>query len=185
MNPVRWRATAAILFALSTVFLASVLVLPLVKTPQHSVYRGPATPYVGGDTSISGYYIPTVDSGTTITVSVDDFRAGALDISIFPSQVGGVSPSGPPVYFKTPLINTTEFFRADQTQPYGIYVISRNYTAFTIIIEATYSPYYWLTGYDTIGVSAAFAAGILLYYYSFTSKRWRLEQEAIREATSH
>ena len=182
MNPVRWKYLSAVMFVLSLIFLASIIFLPQLKSPQHAVYNGPAVSYNGGDTAVSGYYIPTVDNGSKVTVSIDDFKPGAIDISIFPSQTGAVSPAGLPVYIKTPLINTTEFFKADATQAYGIYVVSRNSSGFTLIVEATYSPFFWLSTYASLGVILTFATGILLYYYNFTSKRWKLEQQAIREA---
>lgn len=182
MNPVRWKYLSAVLFALSLIFLASIIVLPQVKAPQHVVYNGPSVSYAGGDTAVSGYYIPTVDAGTRVKVSINDFRAGAVDISIFPSQTGAIAPAGVPVYIKTPIINTTEYFTADATQAYGIYVISRNTSRFTLVVEATYSQFFWLSTYASVGVMLTFATAILLYYYNFTAKRWRLEQQAIREA---
>jgi hypothetical protein len=182
LNPVRWKYLSSVMFVASLIFLGSVLVLPQYKSPQRAVYQGPATPYTQSGTTISGYYIPTVDEGSRVTVSIDDFLAGAIDVSIFPSQVGAITPSGGPVFVKTPQINSTEFFIADTTQPYGIYIISRNSTKFTLIVEATYSGYYWLMTYSSIAVALAIATGVLLYYYNFTAKRWKLEQQAIREA---
>ncbi len=182
MNPVRWKYLSAVLFALSLLFMASIIVLPQVKAPQHVVYNGPSVSYAGGDTAVSGYYIPPVDVGTKVTVSLDNFRAGAVDISIFPSQTGAISPTGVPVYIKTPIINTTEYFTADETQAYGIYVISRNTTRFTLIVEANYSAFFWLSTYSSVGVILTFATAILLYYYNFTAKRWKREQQAVREA---
>jgi hypothetical protein len=182
MNPVRWKYLSAAMFVVSMTFLASVLVLPLYKSPQRAVYQGPATPYTKSGTTISGYYIPTVDEGSRVTVSIDDFLAGAIDVSIFPSQVGAISPSGGPVFVKTPQINSTEYFISDTTQPYGIYIISRNSTKFTLIVQANYSGYYWLMTYSSVAVALTIGTGVLLYYYNFTAKRWKLEQQAIREA---
>lgn len=182
MNPVRWKRVSAVLFALSLIFMASVLILPLYKSPQQAVYKGPAVLYSGASTTISGYYIPTVDAGSKVVVSIDDFIPGAVDISVFPSQPGAIAPTGGPVYIKTPLINTTGYFTSDATQAYGIYVVSRNSTKFTLIIDATYSQFYWLSTYASVGVFLSFATAILLYYYTFTSRRWRAEQQAIREA---
>jgi hypothetical protein len=182
MNPVRWKYLSAVFLVLSLTLLVSVIVLPGVKSPQHVVYRGPAGSFEGGQTAISGYYIPTVDGGSTVTVSIQGFVPGNVDISIFPSETGGISPIGGPVYIKTPLINSTVTFRAESTQAYGIYVISRNGTNFTVVVEATYSPYYRLFTYASVGVILTFASAILLYYYNFTSKRWKLEQQAIHEA---
>jgi hypothetical protein len=182
MNPIRWKYLAAGFLVVSVAFLAAAIALPLWKSPQRAVYYGPASPYAPDGTTLSGYYIPTVDNGSTVRVSVDNFRPGSLDISIFPSGAGGIAPTGTPVYTKTPLINSTASFTAAATQPYGIYVISRNFTRYTLIIEATYSPNFWVASYTPIAIAAVLGSAILLYYYSFTSKRWVLEQRAIRDA---
>lgn len=182
MNPVRWKYLSAALFVMSIVFFASIIALPQVKTPQHAVYRGPAVPYGTGDTALSGYYIPTVDAGSKVTISIDEFVPGDVDITVFPTQPGAIAPTSGPVYIKTPLFNLSATFKENVTQPYGIYVISRNGTKFTLGVEATYSPFYWLPAYSSIGVILVLATGVLLYYYTFTSKRWKLEQQAIHEA---
>ena len=182
MNPVRWQYASAVMFVLSLIFMSCVLVLPLYKSPQQAVYRGPAVAYSGGNTTISGYYIPTVDAGSKVSVSIDDFIPGAVDITVFPSQPGAIAPTGGPVYIKTPLINTTGSFTSDATRAYGVYVVSRNSTKFVLIVAATYSQFYWLSTYASVGVFLTFATAILLYYYTFTSRRWKLEQQAIRQA---
>ena len=182
MNPVRWEYTAAVMLAISLFLLGSVFILPVIKSPQHAVYYGPSNTFNGGGTSISGYYIPDVDAGSRVTVSIYDFIPGAVDISIFPSQEGGVTPAGGPIYVKTPTINTTEYFTSTTTQPYGIYVISRNESRFILIVDATYSPWYWLPSYNAVTLFLTFGSAVLLYYYTFTAKRWKNEQKAIREA---
>jgi hypothetical protein len=182
MNPVRWKYLSAVFLVLSLIFLASVEILPLQKSPQHVVYQGPAYSSPEGGATISGYYIPTVDTGSRVTVSIYDFVPGLVDITIFPTQSGAISPSGSPLYVKTPQINTTEYFISDSTQPYGIYIYSRNNSRFTLIVDATYSPYYWLSTYASVAVFLTFASAILLYYYNFTARRWRYEQAEIRRA---
>jgi hypothetical protein len=183
MNPSQWRRVSIVLFASSLLLFGLLQALPFYTAPQSVVYKGPAVPYGPGDTVVSGYYVPPVDARTKVSVTIDDFRPGALDISIFPTQVGDIAPAGVPVYVKTPIINQTATFSVNASQPYGIYVISRNFTGFTLIIGATYSPFYWLPTYSSVAVIFVFAAGVLFYYYSFTSKRWAREQNTIREAT--
>lgn len=182
MNPVRWKYLSGVLFVLSIIFLGSTIVLPQVKSSQNVVYRGPAVAYGAGNNVVSGYYIPVVDAGSKVTVSMDDFLPGAVDISVFPSLMGGISPDGVPVYLKTPLINSSVTFTANATQAYGIYVISRNSTRYTLVVEAIYSSFFWLDTYTSVGVILTLSTGILYYFYQFSSKRWLNEQKAIREA---
>jgi len=182
MNPVRWRYLAAVFLAISVIFLASGLILPNWKSPQRTVYYGPAAHYAPDGTTISGYYIPAVDNGSMIKISAYNFIPNTLYISVFPSETGGIAPTGTPVYSKAPTINSTVTIAALATQPYGIYIISHNFTKYTLIVEATYSPYFWVSNYTPIVIAAVLGSAALLYYYTFTSKRWVNEQKAIREA---
>ena len=182
MNPVRWKYLAAIFLIISAAALGSFLVLPQWKSPQRAVYYGPVTQFAPDGSAISGYYVPTVDNGSRIVVSVYNFIPGELDLSIFPSETGAVAPAGRPVYTDTPLFNKTEIIPVNATQAYGMYIISRNFTHFTLIIQATYSPYFWVSNYTPVAIAAVLGSGVLLYYYSFTSRRWVAEQKAIREA---
>ncbi|MDA4127809.1 MAG: hypothetical protein OK452_11510, partial [Thaumarchaeota archaeon] len=76
MNPVRWKYLATVFLFISLIFLAATLTLPLVKSPQEVRYLGPAVPYFGGNTTVSGYYIPTVDQGSTVKIAVSNFVPG-------------------------------------------------------------------------------------------------------------
>ncbi|HZW84366.1 MAG TPA: hypothetical protein VFE91_00485, partial [Nitrososphaerales archaeon] len=158
------------------------IVLPSWKFQQTTSYSGPIVPYIGGNTSLSGYYIPPVAAHSKVSISFYNFIPGSIDISIFPTQLGNIAPAGEPVYYGTLLTNATYTFNSADSVPYGLYVISYNHTAYTLKIAATSSPYFWLTTYTSVGVMATFASGVLLYYYSFTSRRWKAEEEAIREA---
>ena len=182
MNPVRWKYLAAAFLASSLIFLASTYYLPTLKVNQNLSYPGPVVPYYGGDTSLSGYYVPPVAAGTTVTFSFYNFLPGTVEISIFPTQTNDISPVGPVVYDGTLLTGGSYAFRSNSSQAYGLYVISHNNTSYLLVINATFSPYFWLNAYTSIGVMACIASFILLYYYNFTSRRWRLEQRAIQEA---
>ncbi|MDA4127742.1 MAG: hypothetical protein OK452_11175 [Thaumarchaeota archaeon] len=182
MNPVRWKYLAAVFFCLSLTFLAATLVLPLVKSQQEVFYQGPAVSYFGGDTAVSGYYIPTVDQGSMVKIAVSNFVPGGIELSVFPTKEGEISPTGGSVFFQTLPSNITVSFTSKSAQAYGIYVISYNGTTYVMRVSAVFSSYFWLTAYTFVGTAASLSSGILLYYYSFSSRRWKLEQQAIREA---
>ncbi len=185
MNPVRWRTLSGALFVLSLVFLAATVFLPTQKYDQLASYRGPAVSYYGGDTAVSGYYIPPVQPNSKITVSLYDFIPGSVDISIFITQMGSIAPVAgiTPLYLGTPTTNQTIIFPSQDSQPIGMYVISHNRTSFILRIHAIYSPFFWLSTYTSAGVILTLGTGVLLYYYTFTARRWKLEQKAIEEAT--
>lgn len=186
MNPVRWRSTALIFLAISVVFLVGTITIPEVRWPQTAVYQGPAVPYFGSNTALSGYYIPTVEKGTQVNVTFSNFVPKKVEISVFPTRPGDIAPvpGTIPVYANTLLSNSTISFRALETQPYGVYVISYDNTTFLMKVRAVYSPFYWLASYSVAGAICAFASAILLYYYTFNSRRWTKEQKALREAAA-
>jgi hypothetical protein len=182
LNPVRWKYLAALFLCISLAFLAATLVLPLVKAPQAAIYQGPAVSYFGGDTAVSGYYIPPVDQGSLVKVAVSNFLPGQVELSVFPTKENTISPTGGSIFFQTLPSNITVSFTSKETQPYGIYVISYNGTTFILRVTGVFSSYFWLASYTFAGVAGTLASGILLYYYTFTSRRWKMEQQAIREA---
>ncbi len=183
MNPVRWKYLAAIFLFVSLLFLAATLALPLLKSQQEVTYNGPVVSYFGGDTAVSGYYIPTVDQGSSVKIALSNFVPGDVEISVFPTKEGTIAPSGGPIFLQTLHSNFTVSFKAQATQPYGIYVISYNRTTYLMRVFAVFSPYFWLGSYAFAGVVGALSSGILLYYYTFMSRRWKLEQQAIKEAS--
>lgn len=186
MNPVRWKHLSLALLIISVGFLVSTFVLPEVRSPQDTSYRGPSVPYLNGTTALSGYYIPTVEKGSQVNITFTDFVPRMLEISVFPTQPGNIAPVPGvlPVFAKTLVNNFTLTFKALDTQPYGVFVISYNKTTFVMRVRAIYSSYYWLSTYSAVGVIATLASGILLYYYTFTARRWMDEQQAVREATA-
>lgn len=189
MNPVRWKYLSGVFLLLSAAFLASTFILPGFKENQVVTYHGPAVPYSPGNTvlqntSLSGYYIPPVDQGSIIRVSFYDFKPNSVEISLFATRVGEIAPveSQQPLYVGTLVANSSYTFRAAASQPYGIYVISHNRTTFVMVVNAVYSPFFWLPTYESAAVILTVASVVLLYYYNFTARRWRLEQKAIEEA---
>lgn len=182
LNPVRWKYLAAVFLCISLIFLTATLFLPLVKSPQVAAYQGPAVSYFGGDTAVSGYYIPPVDQGSLVKISVSNFLPGHVELSVFPVKENTISPSGGSIFFQTLPSNITVSFTSKETQPYGIYVISYNGTSFILRVTGVYSSFFWLSSYTFAGVAGSLASGVLLYYYVFNSRRWKMERQAIKDA---
>ena len=179
MNPVRWRYLSSLLLCLSVAFLVSTLFLPLAKSQQELTYLGPAVPYVS-DTSLSGYYVPPVAAGSQVEVSLTGFTPESLYISVFPTRESSIAPSDTPVYYGSPLTNSSIRFFSAASIPYGIYIVSHNRTTYTIRIEGVFSQFYWLGTYLSIGVFLTVGTGALFYYYTFAARKWKWEQEALK-----
>ena len=169
-----------IIFFLGTIFL------PFVKTHQTAVGTGPASPYGGSDTTLSGYLIPPVDQGGRINIVITGYTPRSISFSLFPSAGGDLSPSGPPLILVSNFSGPIErlSFVSPETQAYGIYVVSGNRTQFVIAVDGYWSPYYNLRGYASEGLFVALGGFLAYYYFRHFELRRAIEEKARQETTS-
>lgn len=171
--------------AVAALVVAVTIVLPLVSFPQTERQQGPEVPYGNSSYSISGYYIPTVPQGTSITVEISGYAPGTVILSLFPTSQNTIAPSGPPVAsFQRPTgPNASATFLSPSTQPYGIYVVSYNGTSYAITISAIWSPFYVVRLYTYPAAFALIVFAIIAYYFHETAGRRRSEREAMKYIT--
>ena len=74
---------------------------------------------------------------------------------------------------------------APVAEPYAIFIASTNRTSFAIAIRGTWSLFYVLRGYISEGLFATLAAALATYYFRTFESRKAVEEQAIKEATSH
>jgi hypothetical protein len=178
---------ALIITVVSLVFSICCLILPEISTEQTMLAEGPTTPYGQADYTFSGYVIPPVPLHSEIIVAIDGYIPNSLTFSMFPAASGNLAPTGPA------LIAVSNFsgapFRvtvnAPVAEPYAIFVSSTNRTSFAIAIKGTWSLFYVLRGYIFEGFFATLGALLATYYFRTVENRKALEEEAVREATSH
>ena len=77
---------------LGAVLFAATLTLPQVKSVQEATYHGPLVPYYNGTDSLSGYYVPPVEEGTPLNFTFSNFIPGKVEVSIFSTNPGDISP---------------------------------------------------------------------------------------------
>jgi len=142
-----------------------------------------------GPTSVTGasqywidtFILPTIDSGTTVTIYLRGDHAGGLGITIIPYQ------GGAPVVGASPIINyifevdqstLTAQARANMTSDYFVSIVSiRN--NYTLTISSIWSPFESLRAYLYPGLSMLPAGLLIIYYDRIIEKR----DEEIRKAT--
>jgi hypothetical protein len=146
---------------------------------------GPVVPYRGSNETLSGYFIPPVDVGETINISVSLFSRASLDILIFPTGEGSIAPAGPPLLQASPPgTSYATSLVSPQTQAYGIYVVSHNRTEFLLRVASVWSPYYVFRTYLLPAVALVMATGVATYYFTLATKREEVFEEALAEARS-
>ncbi len=183
MKASRWVRFFELLLIVALVFLVATLIMPAIKTPQELLATGPVRPYGNFNYTISGYYIPPVNEGDVVRVSIANFTPSSVEISVFPTQESTIAPAGPPIFEGSPVgRNYTNVFLSTQTQPYGIFVTSYNRTAYLLSVESSWSPFYNLREYFAPAIFLVFGAAVALYYYILTARKEALFEKAIQEA---
>src|SRR5712691_3564447 len=148
MRPSEWRALTTGALCVSVALLISTFVLPLVKSSQAVNYVGPTNPYAGSDTMLSGFFIPPVNRGDPIKITVSNFSQRSILMTLFPASPGNITPAGPLLLQQIATgTNFSATVKSTETQPYGLYVVSYNMTGYDLKIESVWSPYYVVDTY--------------------------------------
>jgi len=171
------------------VFVAAVcsvglsFLLPFVSLPQKVTYPGPEVPYDGVNYTINGYYIPTVAQGTPINLTLCCYQPHDVFLSLFPSRESEIAPTAPSILTMNPVTNdsTSGSVLAPGTQPYGIFIIAYNHTAYKLTLSSVWSPFYVVRDYTEWLLLFALASGVLAYYYWETAERRRNERKVWAE----
>lgn len=171
------------IFVAAVCLMGISLALPFVRLPQRVTYLGPEVPYDDVNYTINGYYIPTVSQGTPINITICCYQPRDVFLSLFPSQESEIAPSGPSILTMNPTSNgsLSGSVYAPATQPYGIFIVAYNHTAYTLTLSSAWSPFYVVRDYTEWLILFALASGVLAYYYWQTADRRRNERRVWAE----
>jgi len=174
---VEQRASLA-LFVVAVCSVGLSVLLPFVSLPQRVTYLGPEVPYDSVNYTINGYYIPTVAQGTSINITLCCYQPHDVFLSLFPSRESEIAPTAPSILTMNPTSNgsSSGSVAAPATQPYGIFIIAYNHTAYTLTLSSAWSPFYVVRDYTEWLLLFALASGVLAYYYWQTADRRRNER---------
>jgi hypothetical protein len=183
LTPSGGKALSRFVTVVSVAFLFLTIILPYLKFPQSATFSGPTTPYILSNTTLSGYFIPPVDKGNPIKITISNYSKGSVSLTVFPTAPGNIGPAGPVILEGTPIGTTfTASIDSPGTQPYGVYVVSQNRTNFTLRVDASWSPFFVLNQYIVPGVFLVIATTAAYYYYLQAERRWTTEQKVLRDA---
>jgi hypothetical protein len=179
-----WMLLSIVVLAAGVSLLIAALVLPHVKLPQTFSAFGPATPYGNSTYMISGYAFPEIDKGQEISIGVSEYLPGTVSISFFPAVPGSVSPSGPPILFRTdlPSPDYAITFLSPATEPYGLYVSSVNRTSFLVTVKSVWSPFDPIRGYVPEGLLLMLAGIVGWVHFRGESRREKEYERVLRGA---
>lgn len=175
------------IFLFGGLFTVGVFVLPSVKTPQTFTTYGPNTAYGNSTYTISGYFLPPIDSGVQISLTISDFTPNSISMSLFPSDPNSVAPTGPPLVYNSnvpgPIFHIVVVSSADQ--PYGIYVSSLNRTRFTLSITSTWTLFYPLRGYLPVGFFLLLLGAVGAAHFNQARRKEEEYDRVMGEIRSH
>jgi hypothetical protein len=179
MKATGWGLVSKVLLAASVVFLILAFVLPAVKLPEVQTYVHQPNPQSTGS-DIEGVGIPTVNSGTKVTVSFTGFKPGSLEVDLLPvvgnqflaALFAGRAGNGSVYGFTV---------TANGTYSLELLVIAFNGTGYSMQYGATWSPFDPMRVYiaPTVFVIAMSAAGV--YYFRIAAQRQSEEERVVKE----
>jgi len=179
---VEQKASLAV-FVVAVCSVGLSVLLPFVGLPQKVTYSGPEVPYDSVNYTINGYYIPTVAQGTPINITLCCYQPHDIFLSLFPSRESEIAPTAPSILTMNPVVNgsSSGSVLAPATQPYGIFIIAYNQTAYKLTLSSAWSPFYIVRDYTEWLLLFALASGTLAYYYWQTAERRRNERKVWAE----
>ena len=175
-----WELISVSFSLLGGALFVSSIVLPHVKTTENLYVQGPTTPYGGSNYTISEFFLPPVDEGVPINVSLFAYKANSILITVVPLQ--GDSELQP---ILATTVTAPDRYSADlnssMTAPYRILVISFERTSYVLSVTSVWSPFYSAGTYTapTIFVIMAGVAGMA--YFRYRRAREEMEEKVLAE----
>ena len=174
------------ILVVGALFAVAVFVLPDIKTPQTLTTEGPNTAYGNSTYTISGYFLPPIDSGVPISVTLSQFMPNSLAMSLFPSDPNSISPRGPPLIYDSnvagPIFHVVVVSTADQ--PYGIYISSLNRTGYLLAITSSWTLFYPLRGYIPVAFFLILLGAVGTAYFRQSKRREEEYERVVKEVRS-
>jgi len=177
------QAIGIVLFTLALIFLFVGTVMPYYKSPQRIQGSGPkveftsSTPYW-----IDGYFIPPIDVGTPISLSVSSDRTGATTVLLASYDQDRQTIIGPPlvnVVFASAEKGLVVFTNAGRSGPYLLTITSYN-SSYTFYLSSVWSPFYALRSLTIFGLGLLPLGAATLYYDRIVEGREKMAEEALR-----
>ena len=177
------RTIGVILFTLGLIFLFFGTVMPYYKSPQRLEGSGPGVQFTSFRPYwINSYFIPPIDAGQPISLTVLSNRPGELTVVLayYDENLQIIVP--PPlvdVIFAPDQKGLVIFTRADRSGPYFLTIDSFNST-FTFYITSQWSPFYSLKTLAVFSFGLLPVGAVIIYYDEISEQRERMVEKALK-----
>jgi hypothetical protein len=171
------------LIVLGVILLIIGLLMPYYKIPQRLSGTGPDVQFTPTRTYwIRSYFVPPIDSGTPINLSVMSDKPGATWVLLAPYDPQTQSLGGPPIVntiFAKEQKGLVTFISADQSGPYMLMITSYN-SSYSFYISSVWSPFYELRASTTVGLAILPIGIVAVYYDGIAERREKMFEEALK-----
>jgi len=157
--------------------------MPYYKSPQRLEGSGPGIAFTPSRPYwITSYFIPPIDAGQPISLTVLSDREGATTVVLAyydQARQSIVAPALVSVIFNPDEKGLVVFTKADRSGPYLLTITSYN-SSYTFYVTSVWSAFYELRTL-TIYAFGLFPLGLVtIYYDEIVEKRERIAEEALR-----
>jgi len=157
--------------------------MPYYKSPQRLEGSGPGVEFTSSRPYwINSYFIPPIDSGQPISLTVLSDRVGATTVVLAYYDENLQTIVGPPlvdVIFGPDQKGLVSFTRTDRSGPYFLTIDSFNST-FTFYIASKWSPFYWLRTLAVYSFGLLPVGVVIVYYDGISEQREKMVKEALK-----
>jgi len=179
----RAKAAGIVLFTLGLIFLFVGTIMPYYKSPQKLEGIGPGIEFTPSRPYwIKSYFIPPIDEGQSISLTVLSDREGATTVVLaYYDEVRQsiVAPTLVSVVFSPDEKGLSVFTKADRSGPYLLTITSYN-SSYTFYLTSVWSPFYGLRSLTIYAFGLLPLGLVMIYYDEIVEKREQMEEEALR-----
>ena len=161
--------------------------MPYYKSSQRLEGSGPNVQFTSSRPYwINSYFIPPIDAGQPIGLTVLSSRPGQLTVILAFYDENLQTIVGPPlvyVIFGPDQKGLVTFTRADRSGPYFLTIDSFNST-FTFYITSKWSPFYSLRTLAVYSFGLIPVGAVIIYYDEITEQREKMIEKALKDRKS-
>jgi len=157
--------------------------MPYYKSPQRIQGSGPGVEFSSSlPYWINTYFIPPIDAGVAINLSVLSDRAGATTVLLAPYDQDRQTIIGPPlvnVVFAASEKGLVVFTDSSRSVPYLLTITSYN-SSYTFYLSSVWSRFYALRTMTIYGLGLLPFGAVTFYYDRIVERREKMAEEALR-----
>jgi hypothetical protein len=177
------QAIGIVLLTLALIFLFVGTVMPYYKSPQRIQGSGPGIKFSSSlPYWIDTYFIPPIDAGSAINLSVLSDRAGATTVLLASYDEDRQTIIGPPlvnVVFGASEKGLVVFTNSSRSGPYLLRITSYN-SSYTFYLSSVWSRFYALRTMTIYGLGLLPLGAVIFYYYRIVEGREKMVEKALK-----